>query len=70
MTTSELNNLNDIHKHLDGGFEGTTKIKLLNGEYKEIKNIDVNDTLENGEKVYGIVKINGNNVNEQFKFNL
>jgi hypothetical protein len=70
MTTSELNSLNDIHKYMDGGFEGATKIKLLTGGYKEIKNIDVNDTLENGEKVYGIVKINGNNVNEQFKFNL
>jgi hypothetical protein len=66
----QIKELNDIHKYLDGGFKGTTKIKLLNGEYKEIKNIDVNDTLENGEKVYGIVKINGNNVNQQFKFNL
>jgi hypothetical protein len=70
MSTSDLNNLNDIHKYLDGGFKDTTKIKLLNGESKEIKNINVNDMLENGEKVYGIVKINGSNVNEQFTFNL
>lgn len=70
ITTSELNKLSDIHKYLDGGFQGNTKIKLLSGEYKEIKNIDVNDQLENGEKVYGIVKINGKNVNKQFKFNL
>jgi hypothetical protein len=70
ITTSELNKLSDIHKYLDGGFKGNTKIKLLSGEYKEIKNIDVNDQLENGEKVYGIVKINGKSVNKQFKFNL
>jgi hypothetical protein len=60
----------DLHSYLDGGFCGSTKIKLANGSYKDIKNIEVDDALENGEIVYGIVKINGNNVNEQFLFNL
>jgi hypothetical protein len=60
----------DLHYYLDGGFNGSTKIKLENGSYKEIKNIEVDDVLENGEIVYGTVKINGNNVNDQFLFNL
>ena len=59
-----------LHSYLDGGFDGSTKIKLANGTYKDIKNIEVDDTLENGEIVYGTVKINGNNVNEQNLFNL
>jgi len=65
-----IKTLKDIHTYLDGGFIGSTKIKLKNGSYKEIKEIDIGDTLYNGEKIYGVVKINGNNVNQQFKFNL
>lgn len=65
-----IKTVKDIHYYLDGGFDGSTKIKLENGSYKEIKNIEVDDVLENGEIVYGTVKINGNNVNEQFLFNL
>jgi hypothetical protein len=30
----------------------------------------VGDSLENGGKVYGVVRINGANVNEQFEYNL
>ena len=65
-----IHNNSDIHYHLDGGFVGSTKIKLSNGVFKEIQDILVDDILENGEKVYGIVKINGKNVKNQIKFNL
>jgi len=65
-----IKNLSDIHTFLDGGFNGTTKIKLQNGIYKEIKNINVGDTLSHGEKVYGVVKINGKNLHKQFAYNL
>jgi hypothetical protein len=60
----------DIHSCLDGGFTASTKIKLQNKEYKKIKHIKINDVLENGEVVYGLVKINGDNVVQQYKFNL
>ncbi len=60
----------DIHTYFEGGFAGTTKIKLKDGTYKEIKDICVDDILEGGEIVYGIVKINGKNISEQFKYNL
>jgi len=65
-----IKNLKDIHNFFDGGFVGTTKIQLKNGIYKDIRDINTDDILKNGEKVYGLVKINGNNVNQQFKYNL
>jgi len=50
-------NFEEIHKFLDGGFIGTTEINMLNGNNKNIKNINVDDILKNGEKVLGLVKI-------------
>jgi hypothetical protein len=66
----KIENLSDIHYELDGGFSEFTQIKLKNGTTKEIKDILINDILESGEKVYGLVKINGNNIKEQYKYNL
>ena len=60
----------EIHTYMDGGFAGDTKIKMRNDSYKNIADILVGDALENGGKVYGIVRINGANVNEQFEYNL
>jgi len=65
-----LNDLKDIHTELDSGFEGTTRIKLYNGKYKKIKDILVGDKLQNGEKVYGVVVINGANLSQQYTYNL
>jgi hypothetical protein len=66
----KLNELCDIHTFLDGGFYGSTKIKLKDKTYKDIKDIIIGDILENGENVYGVVKINGINIGEQCKYNL
>ncbi len=72
-----LNNINDdnienkdIHKYLDGGFSENTMIKLKNGLVKKIANINIGDILENGEKIYGCVIIDGTNLNEQAIYNL
>jgi hypothetical protein len=65
----KINELKEIHTYLDGGFDKDTDIRLQNGKIKKINNIQVNDVLENGEKVYGIVEINGDGI-EQFIFNL
>jgi hypothetical protein len=59
-----------IHKYLDYGFSEKTQIKLFNGNYLDIDKIKINDILENGEKVYGIVEINGSDIVEQYKYNL
>lgn len=69
-TKCNLNNNSDIHKYLDGGFIGNTKITLKNGEDKKIKNIVVGDILSEGEIVYGVVEIDGLNLNSQYKYYL
>jgi len=60
----------DIHIYLDGGFDKNTEIKLKNGIVKKIKNVLIGDILENGEKVYGYVEIDGTNLAEQASYNL
>jgi len=60
----------DIHKYLDGGFNKNTQVKLKNGDYKKIKHVSIGDILENGEKVYGIVELDGQNLIEQSIYNL
>ena len=65
-----LNKVDDIHTFIDGGFSGDTKIKMKNGAYKEMKDVVVGDVLENGVRVYGVVSMNGSNVDEQFEYNL
>lgn len=54
----------DIHNYLASGFISETPIILRNGDIKTISEIKVGDILEEGEKVYGIVKINGSNINQ------
>jgi len=65
---TKLNGLDLIHKQLDGGFAGNTLLQMASGEYRKIKDLLVGDKLANGEKVYGIVEINGANVSEQCKY--
>lgn len=65
-----INSLNEIHNKLDYGFKEDTLIKLKDGKIKHIKDIVIGDVLENDEKVYGTVVINGKNLDEQFKYNL
>lgn len=60
----------NIHKYLDYGLKSGTKIAVNNVSFVNIENIKVNDILANGEKVYGIVKIDGSTVDAQFKYNL
>jgi hypothetical protein len=59
-----------IHKYLDCGFAGNTEIILKNKHSIPLNKIKINDILENGEKVYGIVKLNGKLIAEQYKYNL
>jgi hypothetical protein len=63
-------NNSDIHRYLDGGFEKNTEVTLKNGVIKKIKNISIGDVLENGERVYGHVEIDGANLLEQATYNL
>jgi len=53
-----INKIKHIHKYLDYGFLEDTNITLKNGDVTKISNIKINDVLKDGEKVYGIVEIN------------
>lgn len=70
------NSIHSIHKYLDCGFIGSTKIRVQNKDTDskmidiDIDKIEINDILENGEKVYGIVEIDGSNLVRQFEYNL
>jgi hypothetical protein len=55
----------DVHRYFDGGFIGSTLIKLKNGTKKMIENIEIGDVLENDENVYGLVEIDGKDIDEQ-----
>lgn len=59
-----------IHKYLDYGLSETTQISLFNGYSLDINKIQINDILENGEKIYGIIEINGSDIVEQYRYNL
>tara|TARA_B100001093_G_scaffold520491_2_gene616713 strand:- start:1605 stop:3161 length:1557 start_codon:yes stop_codon:yes gene_type:complete len=58
-----IKNENDIHKNLDSAFHPSTLITLKNGTHTPIHKIKINDILKNGEKVFGIVKINFDDIN-------
>jgi hypothetical protein len=64
----KLDSVETIHSQLDGGFVGSTLVNLIGGKSKQIKDILIDDVLENGEKVYGVVEIDGLNLSEQFQF--
>ena len=59
-----------IHKYLDCGFSSNTTIYLQDGSVSNINKIKINDILENGEKVYGIVELDGLTIVQQFRYNL
>jgi hypothetical protein len=65
-----IKSCSDIHKYFDYGFIDKTKIKLENQSEVNINKVNVNDILENGEKVYGIVEINGLDLPENYLYNL
>ena len=59
-----------IHEYFDGGFIESTEIQLITGEKKKITDIKVNDILVGGEKVYGLVEIDGSNLKDTGTYNL
>ena len=59
-----------IHKYLDGGFVENTEIIMNTFKTTKIKDIQIGDILCNGSKVYGIVKIKGDDLNMINTYNL
>lgn len=48
-------------------FSPNTKIKLLNGGYKSMKDLSLGEILEDGSEVKGILRIKGNENNKYYK---
>ena len=59
-----------IHKFLEPGLLADTKIELEDGRSVKISDIQINDQLRFGERVLGIVKINGYSVASTKIYNL
>tara|TARA_B100000902_G_scaffold397102_1_gene459902 strand:- start:2145 stop:3761 length:1617 start_codon:yes stop_codon:yes gene_type:complete len=51
----------DIHKCLGAGFHEDSVVELDNGRSVKISDVNVNDSLRNGARVCGVIKINGEN---------
>jgi hypothetical protein len=62
-TLPKICNNADIHTYLDNGVVGSSPIELKNGTNVPIKAIRVNDILNNGERVLGVIKIDAVNLN-------
>lgn len=63
-------NIFKLHSHLDSGLNGKTKIIMNNGSVKNIQDIKVGDVLDKNIKVCGVVSVNGNTLNRQYKYSL
>lgn len=59
-----------IHKFLNSGFHGNTPIMLKNKTEIPIRFIQIGDLLENGEKVIGVVELDGTFVHEHYFIDL
>ena len=51
-----------FHNYYEGGMDKNTKIKLYNGEVKNICDLSVYDKLENKEIVLGLVEVDAENI--------
>jgi len=62
--------LGDIHEHLECGLHGDTQIELDDGRSVNLKDVQVNDQLRFGQRVLGVVEMDGSNVGilKEYKF--
>jgi len=67
---ARLNDIDDIHSRLGSGIVGTTMMKLNDGTCKELRQLQVGDVLEHGERIYGLVQVDGLGLFEQCRYTL
>ena len=65
-----IRNIEDVNQYLDGGFNENTKLRLNDGTIKKITEIEINNILECGSIVRGVVVINGVSVFNQYKYTI
>ena len=61
-------NITDIHTYLDNGVVGLSFVELKNGKNIPIKAVRVNDILNNGEIVLGIIKIDAKQLKTFYEY--
>jgi len=59
----------DIHIHLDSGFQARSTVTLHDGWKISVDDVKVNDVLASGEKIVGVIKIAAHDM-ELFNYNL
>ena len=59
---SDTFDTSDVHKILGAGFHEDTLITLRNGEKKPISEVKVNDLLLGGQRICGVIKLNGKDI--------
>ena len=65
-----IRNIENVNQYLDGGFNENTKLRLNDGTIKKITEIEINNILEGGSIVRGVVVINGVSVFNQYKYTI
>jgi hypothetical protein len=60
----------DVHKYLNSGLDQMTRITLQNEVNKIIRSVQIGDVLSHGEKVIGIVELDGLEVYEHYLMDL
>jgi hypothetical protein len=55
--------IKDINSYMVSGIHGDTNIKLMDGTNSKLRDIQPYDILEDGDKVFGIIKIDAKSVN-------
>jgi len=63
-------NPENIHKYFDAGFHPNMNLKLENNNIVKIKDIKVNDILNNGERVCAVVSIDKKNMSKMYDFSI
>ena len=66
----KIRNPKDIHKYLEGGFDGDTLVELHEGHVVQLKNLKINNKLKSGETIVGIVEISTENIETIKKYEI
>jgi|TARA_B110000114_G_C15097331_1_gene402382 hypothetical protein len=69
LNGEKINELQNIHEKLDGGFYASTQIRMQNGEIIRIKDVQPNDLLFDNISVYGVVKIDALSIEHHYVHN-
>jgi hypothetical protein len=65
-----IQNLEELHRCLDGGFSSSTQIKKMDGTFVNIMDVEAGDILDKNIKVVGVVDIDNSDLKQSYVYNL